>query len=154
MAEFTLDTYFKPSLPSLEMHENMTMNQFGEPNPTMLENFNITDSLVENFLGYHYQPPEYPQDLSYNFPGTSHSFHLNEIQAHTIDLTRESSHESKKIEPSQTGSEDVCSTASAKRSKDKKKKNVCSMFLSFCFDILCILSLNLFKFVFTVLMVS
>ena len=128
MAEFTLHRYFKPSLPSLEMDQNTTMNQFGELNATMLE-FNITESLVENFLGYNV--PEYPLDLSFNFPGPSHSVHLNEFQAYTIDLTGDSSHESKRMEPSETGSEDVCSTASANRSKDninKKKKNVCFLF--------------------------
>ncbi|PON42774.1 Basic helix-loop-helix transcription factor [Parasponia andersonii] len=102
------------------MDQNITMNQFGELNSTMLESFNITDSLVENVPGYNF--PENPLDLSYNFPDPSHSVHPNEFQARTIDLTRDISQVSKEMEASETGSEDVCSIASAKRSKDYNKK--------------------------------
>ncbi|PON87862.1 Basic helix-loop-helix transcription factor [Trema orientale] len=102
------------------MDQNITMNQFGELNSTMLESFNITDSLVENLPGYKF--PEYPLDLSYNFLDPSHSVHPNEFQARTIDLTRDISQVSKKMEASETSSEDVCSIASAKLSKDYNKK--------------------------------
>ncbi|XP_062107374.1 transcription factor BEE 3-like [Humulus lupulus] len=125
MAEYTLHTCFMPSSSfSLEMHENVTMNQFGEFNSTILDNFSNSDSLVENFLGFHGQNPDFPLNSSYNSLGTSHSIHLNEFQDHTTNMTRDSSHETKKMEPPETGSEDVSSTASANCSKggDKEKK--------------------------------
>ncbi|XP_024028890.1 transcription factor BEE 3-like, partial [Morus notabilis] len=126
-AESTFNENLKLSKPSRN-EDIETMNGFGELSPGMLENFNInTDFSAENFLGFHYQLPEYPLELSQNILGTSNSIHTKEYQVHAINLTRDhSSHESNKRSVKTTkesSTEAVCSAASANPlNKDNKNK--------------------------------
>jgi hypothetical protein len=126
MAEFEKDLQcFKPSIPFSEM-----INQFIQPNTSMMGNFNFTDSTVDNFLGYQQSENHAAGLLAHDLPGTSYSNCLNELPTvHTITSTRHVFHESKKrkvMELSTSSSESIPSTASRelKDNSNSAKKNV------------------------------
>lgn len=131
MAEFEQDLQcFKPSIPFSEINTDIEMiNQFIQPNASMMGNFNITEFTVDNFLGF--QQPESQADLlAHDLPGTSYSSCLNELPiVHTITSTRHDFHERKKrkaLELSTSSSESIPSTASRelKDNSNSAKKNV------------------------------
>ncbi|XP_057949392.1 transcription factor BEE 3-like [Malania oleifera] len=63
---------FRPSQPFPEMSIDWgILSQFGEPNPSMLENFNIPDFSTGTSFGH--QLPELPASFYHNLPSTSQS---------------------------------------------------------------------------------
>lgn len=143
MADFGLDLqYFIPSSES-EMTTDIKMrSKFAEPNPIILENFNITEFTVGNFLGYP-QPEVQAGLLAQNLYGASHSNCLYEFPTvHTIASNRDVFHENKKrkvMELSASSSESIPSTTSRDEFRDNtssRKNNVClNSYFELCLSI-------------------
>lgn len=122
---------FMPSQFFSEKDKNMEfINHFAELNPTMLENFNISDFPVGTFLAH--QQPEFPAIFAHNLAATSHVDYFNEAPVvHTNQLIGDVCRESKKrkvIEQSRSSSYKISSASSGNEAKENSRieqKNVC-----------------------------
>lgn len=132
----------KPSIPYSDINTAIEMiSQFVDPNAGIMENFEITDFTLDNFLGYHL--PEYQAGMARTLSATSQLNCQNELPSlHTLSSTNDVFHECKKrrvLELSTSSSESLPSAASRnhqlKDNHSSAKKNVSffCLYLNFVF---------------------
>ncbi|KAG6720369.1 hypothetical protein I3842_03G057400 [Carya illinoinensis] len=112
---------FKPSIPYSDINTAIEMlSQFAGPSASIMEDFEITNFTLDNFLAY--QQPEYQAGMAHSLSGTSHLNCQNELPSlHTSSSTNDVFHESKKrkvLELSTSSSESLPSAASRNQLKD------------------------------------